>query len=85
MGRYTGEYWNDVRQYHRHVSIAQDALLIVNAEANSLSGDISRERIVIPKPLVPALLYHMHNKLEQHPPKSQQKNAISKTILRIKP
>ena len=37
------------------------------------SGNITRERIVVPKPLAPALLYHMHNHWDNHPSKSQQK------------
>ena len=73
IGKNTGEYWNDVRQYCRDASVARDGLLVVKTPPDAMSGNIARERIVVPKPLVPALLYHMHNHNDQHPTKSQQK------------
>ena len=73
MGKNTGEYWNDVRQYCRDATLAKDELLVVKSEPDMMSGNLNRERIVVPKPLVPALLYHLHNHNDQHPVKSQQK------------
>ena len=73
IGKHSGEYWNDVRKYWRDCNIAKDGLLVANVEANAISGNIHRERIAIPKPLTPALLYHMHNNTQNHPTKSQQK------------
>ena len=77
-GKHTGDYWNDVRKYWRDSTIAKDGVLVVNAEANAMSGNIHRERIVIPKPLVPALLYHMHNNTQNHPTKTQQKSLFQR-------
>ena len=71
--RFTGEYWNDVHQYCRDANVAKDGLLVVKSKPDILSGNIPRERIVIPKPLVPALLYHLHNHDDGHPAKTQQK------------
>ena len=59
-GKNTGEYWNDVRTYCREATIAKDGLLVVKNKPELLSGNVLRERIVVPKPLVPALLYHLH-------------------------
>ena len=73
LGKNTGEYWNDIRKYCRDASLAADGTLIVKTPPSMLTGDIERERIVIPKILVPALLHHMHNHLDMHPAKAQQK------------
>ena len=73
IGKNTGEYWNDVHQYCRDANVAKDGLLVVKSKPDILSGNIPRERIVIPKPLVPALLYHLHNHDDGHPAKTQQK------------
>ena len=83
MGRYSGEYWNDVRRYFREGKIAKDGLLVVETEPTLLSGNITRERIVIPKPLVPALLYHSHNNMDKHPPKAQQKAQFNRQFFAI--
>ena len=73
LGKYSGEYWNDIRHYCRDVSIAKDGLLVVKSKPENVSGNICRERLVVPKPLVPALLYHIHNHQDHHPTRSQQK------------
>ena len=83
MGRYTGEYWNDVRRYHRECKIAKDGLLVVPTEATSISGNIGRDRIVIPKPLVPALLYHTHNNMDKHPTRAQQRALFNRQFFAI--
>ena len=83
IGKNTGEFWNDVRQYCREATIANDGLLVVKAEPDMMSGNLSRERIVVPKPLVPALLYHLHNHNDQHSVKSQQKANFSRQFYAI--
>ena len=83
VGKYAGEYWNDIRRYYRECSIASDGLLVVKSEAEAISGNISREKIVIPKPLVPALLYHLHNNRDQHPTRSQQKAQFQRQFFAI--
>ena len=83
IGKNTGEYWNDVRQYCRDASIAKDGLLVVKSKPDVLSGNIPRERIVIPKPLVPALLYHLHNHDDGHPAKTQQKASFQRQFYAI--
>ena len=83
IGKTSGEYWNDVRQYCRDATLAKDGLLIVKTKPDNLSGNISRERIVIPKPLVPALLYHQHNHSDQHPSKTQQKSLFQRQFYAI--
>ena len=72
-GKNVGEYWNDVRKYCKVASVARDGTLVVKAEPSLNSGNIAREKIVIPKPLVAALLYHMHNHQENHPTKYNKK------------
>ena len=73
IGKHTGELWNDIRQYFRDASISKDGLLVVKTKPEDLSGDIVRQRIVIPKLLAPSLLYHLHNHCHEHPLRSQQK------------
>ena len=83
IGKSTGEYWNDVRQYCRDACISKDGLLVVKSKPEVLSGNIPRERIVIPKPLVPALLYHLHNHNDGHPAKTQQKSSFQRQFYAI--
>ena len=83
IGKNTGEYWNDVRHYCRDAIIARDGLLVVKSQPDVLSGSVSRERIVVPKPLVPALLYHLHNHHDQHPARSQQKSSFQRQFFAI--
>ena len=83
LGKYTGEYWNDVRCFYRESNIAKDGLLVVKSDANEMSGNIYRERIVIPRPLVPALLYHMHNNVDQHPTRAQQRAQFQRQFFAV--
>ena len=75
-GKTAGEYWNDVRKYVRDATVASNSTLVVKTPPSEQSGNIDRERIVIPKNLTPALLYHMHNHLEMHPSKTQKKHCF---------
>ena len=81
-GKKVGEYWNDVRRYCRDASVARDGTLIVQTPPSIGSGNIERERIVVPKPLTAALLYHMHNQ-DNHPAKAQQKAAFTRNFYTI--
>ena len=83
IGKNSGEYWNDVRHYCRNAVIAKDGLLVVKSQPDVLSGNVSRERIVVPKPLAPALLYHLHNHQDQHPARSQQKASFQRQFFAI--
>ena len=83
VGKHAGDYWNDVRKYCRDASIAMDGTVIVKTPPELQSGDIQRERIVIPKALVPAMLYHMHNHLDKHPAKAQQKAMFQRKFYAI--
>ena len=82
-GKTFGEFFNDVRQYCRDASIARDGTLIVKSEPDLLSGNIMRERIVVPKPLVPAILYHLHNHDNSHPVESQLKQIFQRQFYAI--
>ena len=83
VGKTSGEYWNDVRAYCREASVSKDGTLIVKSQPDVLSGNIPRERVVVPKPLIPALLYHMHNHNDKHPVKSQQKTLFNRQYFAI--
>ena len=83
MGKTAGEYWNDIRHYCRDASISKDGVLVVKAKPSNLSGNTERERIVVPKPLVPALLYHMHNHNDDHPVKTQKKSLFVRQFYAI--
>ena len=83
IGKTSGEYFNDIRQYCRDATVAKDGLLVVKAKPDLLSGNIPRERIIVPKPLVPALLYHLHNHNDSHPVRSQQKASFQRQFYAI--
>ena len=74
VGKNSGAYFNDVRHYCRKAIISKDGLLVVKAAPSSLSGNVSRERIIIPKPL----LWHLHNHGDNHPTKIQQKLSFQR-------
>ena len=82
-GKHNGEYWNDVQKYCRDASVAQDGTLIVKTTPDINSGNIIRERIVIPKELTAAVLYHMHNHQNNHPTKTQQKALFQRNFYAI--
>ena len=63
--------------------MAKDGLLIVKAKPEELSGNIERQRIVIPKTLAPALLYHQHNHCQEHPLRAQQKAKFTRQFYAI--
>ena len=83
IGKTSGEYWNDVRQYCRDASVSKDGLLVVRSAPDVNSGNIPRDRIVVPKPLVAALLYHTHNHHDQHPARTQQKSLFQRQFYAI--
>ena len=41
LGKYSGEYWNDIRHYCRDVSIARDGLLVVKSKPENISGNLT--------------------------------------------
>ena len=81
--KHSGELWNDIRQYCRDATVAKDGLLVVKASPDAFSGNVSRQRIVIPKTLAPSLLYHLHNHCQEHPLKSQQKAKFQRQFYAI--
>ena len=83
LGKHSGELWNDIRQYCREATITKDGLLVVKSKPDVISGNVIRDRTVIPKPLVPALLYHIHSHRDQHPTRSQQKSIFQRQFFAI--
>ena len=79
VGKHAGHYYNEVRFYCREASISRDGLLVVKTKPDVQSGNICRERIIIPKLLVPALLFHLHNQGEKHQTRSQQKISFQRS------
>ena len=79
ISKHAGQYYNEVRFYCREATLSNDGLLVVKTQPDFRSGNINRERIMVPKPLVPALLYHLHNHSEVHPTKNQQKISFQRT------
>ena len=78
VGKTAGDYFNEARFYCREATLSKDGLLVVKTTPDARSGNLSRDRIIVPKLLVPALLYHLHNHLELHPTKNQQKLAFQR-------
>ena len=78
VGKHTGQHYNEVRFICREAALSRDGLLVVHTKPDALSGNISRERIIIPRPFVPALLYHLHNHSDHHPTRNQQKISFQR-------
>ena len=49
-----------VRDYCKQATIANDGVLVVGEKADSSSGGVVRERIVVPQSQINNFLYQMH-------------------------
>ena len=78
-----GEFFCQVRQYCRDAIISEDKLLVVPVTPKLLTGDIARERIVIPQQLLPTLLHQLHNNSATHPTRSQQRQTFDRSYYAI--
>ena len=79
-----GEFFCRVRQYCRDTIISpEDGLLVVPVTPKPLTGDIARERIVIPQMLLPTLLHQLHNTSAAHPTRSQQRQIFDRSYYAI--
>ena len=78
-----GEFYCQVRQYFRDAIISEDGLLVVPVEPKQLTGDIARERIVIPQKMLPTLLHQLHNTSANHPTRSQQRQTFDRSYYAI--
>jgi hypothetical protein len=77
-GKNAGEHYNEVRFYCREATLSKDGMLVARSVPDPKSGNVIRERIIVPKLLAPALLYHLHNHLEDHPTRNQQKISFQR-------
>ena len=80
VGKTAGPYFNEVRFYCREGTIAKDGLLVSKTGSKMTTGSSLKEKIIIPKHLVPALLWHLHNHYEEHPTKHQQKVLFQRSF-----
>ena len=71
------------RLYCREAHIAKDGLLVVKEAGNPITGDIAREKIVIPQALLDGLLYQLHNTEPKHPTKTQLKAQFQRLYYAI--
>ena len=76
-----GPIQNNIRRYVAQGTVTKDGLLVVLGEDtsnafSSLSAK-TRQRIVIPQPILPAVIWQLHEKLD-HPPQSQFQAVIDK-------
>ena len=65
----TGELFCNIRDYCREASISADKVLVVKTPPNQLTGNITRQRIVVPQKLLPMILHQMHISTANPPPK----------------
>ena len=69
------------RHYIRHVSLAQDGLIITTGDSQIYTTVGEKNKIMVPHKVAPGLLYHLHNKTPgQHPPMSQLKTVFNRTF-----
>ena len=78
-----GKVHSNVRQYCREAVIAKDNILVVREKPKAVTGDIPRERIVVPQKLLPTLLHHLHNSSAVHPVKTQLKQTFQRSFYAI--
>ena len=78
VGKTAGEYFNEVRFYCREATVDKDGLLVNKTNPDPMSGNVSRHRIIVPKPLVQSLLWHLHNHHGDHPTKTQLKHIFQR-------
>ena len=79
----TGELFCNIRDYCREATISSDKLLVVKTPPNQLTGNITRQRIVVPQKLLPMVLHQMHTSTANHPTKSQLKITFQRSFYAI--
>jgi hypothetical protein len=77
----SGTILTEIRRYCAIAKIGQDSCLVVPAPS-TLSSTKQPDRIVIPTPLIPALLWHIHNH-DNHPTKTQLKAKFDRMFYGI--
>ena len=70
----SGTIFLEIRRYCAVAKIGKDGCLIIPPPP-TVSSSPTRPKIVIPTPLLPSLLWNLHNK-ENHPSKSQLRNIF---------
>ena len=77
----SGAIFTEVRRYCSTAKINNDGCLIVpQLPSFNISG--ARDRIIIPTPLLPSVLWHLHNS-DNHPTKSQLRQLFDKLFYGI--
>ena len=80
VGKTAGPYFNEVRFYCREGALANDGLLVSKTQLKATIENVPKEKIIVPKHLVPALLWHLHNHYDEHPTKHQQKVLFQRSF-----
>jgi len=76
----SGQIYSEIRRYCTIAKLGPNGCLVV--PPSPTMGDHQLEKIVIPTPLLPSLLWHMHNS-ENHPAKTQLRAKFDKMFYGI--
>ena len=77
----SGAIPSEVRRYCTAAKISKDGCLFVPQPA-TFNGQPGKDRLVIPTPLIPSVLRHLHN-AENHPTKTQLRQLFDKLFYGI--
>ena len=77
----SGAIPSEVRRYCAAAKISKDGCLFVLQPA-TFNGQPGKDRLVIPTPLIPSVLWHLHN-AENHPTKTQLRQLFDKLFYGI--
>ena len=77
----SGAILSEIRRYCSIAKISKEGCLIVPQPA-TFNGQSGKDRLVIPTPLIPSVLWHLHN-AENHPTKTQLRQMFDKLFYGI--
>ena len=74
----TGDEANAIRHYCREAKVSKDEVLVVIEKPDIKTGEVAREKVVVPQSYVNAVLFQLHNSEELHPSRTQMKHIFQR-------
>ena len=74
----TGDEANATRWYCREATVSKDDILVVHQKADAKTGELARDKVVVPQSHVNGVLYELHNSEQLHPSKAQMKHIFQR-------
>ena len=73
-----GEVANATRWYCREATVSKDEVLVVVEKPDVKTGEVAREKVVVPQSYVNCVLFELHTSEELHPSKTQMKHIFQR-------